>query len=76
MGVSERLTPRSQLSGGRARILANTYDVIVKNLRLDGKAQFRGKFGVLGEQVYICYPRHGLGVMDCSRLSSSFKTKP
>lgn len=63
-GVSERLTPGAQLSGVRAKFLANTYETIVKNLRLGNKAQFREKFGVLGEGVYICYPRHGLGVLD------------
>ncbi|KAI1414795.1 aspartyl-tRNA synthetase [Hypoxylon sp. FL1857] len=72
-GVSERLTPRSQLSGVRAKFLANTYDVIVRNLRLGGKAQFREKFGVLGEQVYICYPRHGLGVMDLQQIVKFFE---
>ncbi|KAI0147898.1 hypothetical protein F4776DRAFT_605011 [Hypoxylon sp. NC0597] len=73
VGVSERLTPRSQLSGIRARFLANTYDVIVKTLRLGGKAQFREKFGVLGEQVDICYPRHGLDVMDLQQIVKFFQ---
>ncbi|KAI0842250.1 aspartyl-tRNA synthetase [Hypoxylon sp. FL0890] len=72
-GVSERLTPRSHLGGVRAKFLANTYDVIVRNLRLGGKAQFREKFGVLGEQVYICYPRHGLGIMDLQQIVKFFE---
>ncbi|KAI2781696.1 hypothetical protein F4815DRAFT_444039 [Daldinia loculata] len=63
-GVPERLTPGARLGGVRAKFLANTYDVIVRNLRLGGKAQFREKFGALGEQVCIYYPRHRLGVTD------------
>ncbi|KAI1780157.1 aspartyl-tRNA synthetase [Hypoxylon cercidicola] len=72
-GVSERLTPGAQLSGVRAKFLANTYETIVKNLRLGNKAQFREKFGVLGEQVYICYPRHGLGVLDLQQIVRFFE---
>ncbi|KAI2640693.1 aspartyl-tRNA synthetase [Hypomontagnella submonticulosa] len=72
-GVSERLRPGAQLGGVRAKFLANTYDVIVKNLRLGRKAQFREKFGVLGEQVYICYPRRGLGVMDLHQIVEFFE---
>ncbi|KAI1090703.1 aspartyl-tRNA synthetase [Rostrohypoxylon terebratum] len=72
-GVSERLTPGAQLSGVRAKFLANTYDVIVRNLRLGGKARFREKFGVLGEQVFICYPKRGIGVMDLQQIVNFFE---
>ncbi|KAI1482868.1 aspartyl-tRNA synthetase [Daldinia eschscholtzii] len=72
-GVSERLTPGARLGGVRAKFLANTYNVIVRNLRLGGKAQFREKFGALGDQVYICYPRHGLGVMDLQQIVKFFE---
>ncbi|KAI0889785.1 aspartyl-tRNA synthetase [Annulohypoxylon maeteangense] len=63
-GVSDRLTPRARLGEVRARFLAGVYDVVVRNLRLRGKARFREKFGVLGEQVFICYPRRGVRVGD------------
>ncbi|OTB08663.1 hypothetical protein M426DRAFT_7392 [Hypoxylon sp. CI-4A] len=72
-GVSEKLTPGAQLKGVRAKFLANTYDVIVKNLKLGGKAQFREKFGALGELIYICYPRHGLSVMDLQQIVKFFE---
>ncbi|XDG06983.1 hypothetical protein ABKA04_006598 [Annulohypoxylon sp. FPYF3050] len=72
-GVSERLTPGAQLSGVRAKFLANTYDVIVRNLRLGGKAKFREKFGVLGEQIFICYPKRGIGVMDLQQIVKFFE---
>ena len=61
-GVSEKLTPGARLGGVRAKFLANTYELIIKSLRLGNKASFREKFGVVGESVYICYPRHGVGV--------------
>ncbi|KAK8090685.1 hypothetical protein PG994_000190 [Apiospora phragmitis] len=52
-GVSEKLTPGARLSGVRAKFLANSYELIVKSLRLTNKASFREKFGVVGESVYI-----------------------
>ncbi|KAI1074603.1 aspartyl-tRNA synthetase [Whalleya microplaca] len=72
-GVSESLTPGAHIGGVRAKFLSNTFDIIVKSLRLDRKAGFRGKFGVLGEQVYICYPRHGLSVRDFQQFVKLFE---
>ncbi|KAH8681279.1 hypothetical protein BX600DRAFT_446163 [Xylariales sp. PMI_506] len=73
VGVSEKLTPGSQLHGVRAKFLANTYDVIVKSLSLGRKAGFRQKFGVIGEQVYICYPRYGVGIQDLRHFIKFFQ---
>ncbi|KAI1383377.1 aspartyl-tRNA synthetase [Hypoxylon trugodes] len=72
-GVAERLKPEARLGGVRAKFLANTFNVIVRNLKLGGKAQFREKFGVLGEEVYICYPRRGLGVLDLQQIVKFFE---
>ena len=40
--------------------MARTYRGIVKSFGLDKKAGFREKFGVKGEEVYICFPKGGL----------------
>lgn len=73
VGVSEKLTPGARLHGVRARFLQKTYDTIVKTLSLRGKTEFREKFGVQGESVYICYPKGGLGVRDFNQIISFFK---
>ncbi|KAK6819658.1 aspartyl-tRNA synthetase [Apiospora arundinis] len=72
-GVSEKLTPGARLSGVRAKFLANSYELIVKSLRLTNKASFREKFGVVGESVYICYPRSGVGVQDLKEIVKFFE---
>ncbi|KAI5463065.1 hypothetical protein BGZ63DRAFT_352126 [Mariannaea sp. PMI_226] len=72
-GVSEKLTPGEHLSGLRARFLSATYRSIVDSLGLRRKASFRSKFGALGEEVYICYPKHGVGLRDMQQIIKFFQ---
>ncbi|KAF4810783.1 Aspartate--tRNA ligase [Colletotrichum siamense] len=71
-GVSERFVPGQHLHGARAKFLSKTYAAIVKSLGLGRKAEFRDKFGVLGEQVYICYPRRGVTLFDLKEIVNFF----
>ncbi|OLN96193.1 Aspartate-tRNA ligase, cytoplasmic 1 [Colletotrichum chlorophyti] len=71
-GVSEKFVPGQHLHGVRAKFLSKTYAGIVKSLHLGNKAEFRDKFGVLGEQVYICYPRHGVTLFDLKEIVKFF----
>ncbi|KJZ78081.1 hypothetical protein HIM_02718 [Hirsutella minnesotensis 3608] len=73
VGVSEKLTAGEHLHGIRARFLATTYNSIVESLGLRRKAGFRSKFGALGESVYICYPKHGVGLRDLSQIIKFFQ---
>lgn len=73
VGVSEKLTPGEHLHGIRARFLASTYHSIVDSLGLRRKAGFRSKFGALGEEVYICYPKHGVGLRDLNQIIKFFQ---
>lgn len=73
VGVSEKLTPGDNLTGIRARFLASTYKSIVDNLGLRRKADFRNKFGALGDSVYICYPKHGVGLRDLQQIIKFFQ---
>lgn len=73
VGVSEKLTPGEHLHGIRARFLATTYSSIVDSLGLRRKAGFRSKFGALGEEVYICYPKHGVGLRDLNQIIKFFQ---
>jgi hypothetical protein len=72
-GVSKKLIPGAQLGGVRAKFLSNTYDLVTKSLSLDKKAGFREKFGVIGEEVYICYPRYGVAVHDLRHFVKFFQ---
>lgn len=72
-GVSEKLTAGEHLHGIRARFLATTYSSIVDSLGLRRKASFRSKFGALGESVYICYPKHGVGLRDLQQIIKLFQ---
>ncbi|POR33665.1 Aspartate--tRNA ligase, cytoplasmic [Tolypocladium paradoxum] len=74
VGVSEKLTPGEHLHGIRARFLATTYSSIVDSLGLRRKAGFRSKFGALGEEVYICYPKHGVGLRDLNQIVKFFQS--
>ncbi|KAI9167222.1 Aspartate--tRNA ligase, cytoplasmic [Paramyrothecium foliicola] len=73
VGVSEKLTPGEHMHGIRARFLASTYNSIVDSLGLRRKADFRSKFGALGEEVYICYPKHGVGLRDLQQIIKFFQ---
>ncbi|CCF32211.1 aspartyl-tRNA synthetase [Colletotrichum higginsianum] len=72
VGVSDRFVPGEHLHGVRAKFLSKTYAGIVKSLGLGKKAEFRDKFGVLGEQVYICYPRRGVTLFDLKEIVKFF----
>ncbi|TQV96611.1 hypothetical protein V2A60_003003 [Cordyceps javanica] len=72
-GVSQKLTAGEHLHGIRARFLATTYSSIVESLGLRRKASFRSKFGALGESVYICYPKHGVGLRDLREIVKFFQ---
>ncbi|RCI10394.1 hypothetical protein L249_4309 [Ophiocordyceps polyrhachis-furcata BCC 54312] len=73
VGVSEKLKAGEHLHGIRARFLATTYNSIVESLGLRRKAGFRNKFGALGEEVYICYPKHGVGLRDLGQIVKFFQ---
>lgn len=72
-GVSQKLTAGEHLHGIRARFLATTYSSVVESLGLRRKASFRSKFGALGESVYICYPKHGVGLRDLREIVKFFQ---
>ena len=59
-GVSEDFVPKAHMGKTRAKVMARTYKGIVKSFGLGKKAGFREKFGVKGEEVYICFPKGGL----------------
>ncbi|KAM0347591.1 hypothetical protein ACHAPU_004603 [Fusarium lateritium] len=71
-GVSEKLTAGENVGGIRAKFLSASYRSIVDSLGLRRKASFRSKFGALGEEIYICYPKHGVGLRDLQNVIKFF----
>ncbi|KAG6013868.1 hypothetical protein E4U54_006203 [Claviceps lovelessii] len=72
-GVSAKMTPGEHLNGIRAKFLATIYASIVDSLGLRRKVSFRSKFGALGEEVYICFPKHGFGLRDIQHILKFFQ---
>ncbi|KAH8119707.1 hypothetical protein DFH11DRAFT_1500313 [Phellopilus nigrolimitatus] len=56
-----------KMSSNSIRFLSKTYGGIQKAL-LGNKREFRRKFEVDGEPLFVCYPPHGLGVHGISAL--------
>jgi hypothetical protein len=72
-GVSEDFIPKANMGKTRAKIMARTYKGIVKSFGLDKKAGFREKFGVKGEEVYICFPKGGLKANEIGEVVKFFE---
>ncbi|KAE9407683.1 aspartyl-tRNA synthetase [Gymnopus androsaceus JB14] len=49
------------VKGMRVKVLSHAYEAISEKMSLHGKGDFRKKMGAEEEDVYICYPRGGLG---------------
>lgn len=63
-GTSARDTiePASNVGGLRFKGIAKTYKSITSAFNLTDKTDFRRKFGVEEEPVFVAYPPHGLGI--------------
>ncbi|ORX37091.1 hypothetical protein BD324DRAFT_579856 [Kockovaella imperatae] len=72
-GVSDHLIPVHHIHGLRSKILSKTYKAIVSALKLRGKAQFREKFGTIGETLYICYPKHAITPFNVDEIVEFFE---
>jgi elongation factor P--beta-lysine ligase len=72
-GVSEKLVPGHHINGFRAKFLSRTYSAVTNSLRLNRKAQFREKFGTVGDPVWICYPKNGVGATDLNEIVKFFE---
>ena len=60
-GATGTLQRVDNVGGFKVRTLEKTYNGISHTFHLSGKGDFRGKFGVEQDPLYICYPKGGLG---------------
>ncbi|GAP86320.1 putative aspartyl-tRNA synthetase [Rosellinia necatrix] len=72
-GAMDELEVGHNLNGIKAKILSHTYKAVAQQLKLGGKSEFREKFGVKNDPVYICYPFMGLGVSGARTLIKFFE---
>ncbi|KAI1097301.1 aspartyl-tRNA synthetase [Jackrogersella minutella] len=72
-GAMDELIIGSNLNGIKAKLLSRTYKTVAQQLRLIAKSEFREKFGVKHDPVYICYPFMGLGVSGARTLIKFFE---
>ncbi|KKF96205.1 Aspartate--tRNA ligase cytoplasmic [Ceratocystis platani] len=72
-GVAKRLTPGAHIHGAKAAILGKTYTTLVEGLGLGRKSDFRAKFGIHGEPLWICYPPHGVGILELKNIIKFFE---
>ncbi|KAH8164373.1 hypothetical protein CIB48_g3869 [Xylaria polymorpha] len=72
-GATEELEVGHNLNGIKAKILSHTYKTVAQQLKLGAKSDFREKFGVKNDPVYICYPFMGLGVSGARTLIKFFE---
>ena len=72
-GVSEKLVPGHHIHGVRAKVLSRSYAAVTNSLHLNRKAQFREKFGTVGDPVFIAYPKNGVGATDLNEIVKFFE---
>lgn len=61
-GASSRLLGAENVGGFRMKTLEKAYNGISSTFHLTSKGDFRGKFGIEQDPMYICYPKGSLGV--------------
>ncbi|KZT04593.1 aspartyl-tRNA synthetase cytoplasmic [Laetiporus sulphureus 93-53] len=72
-GATERLQRVDNLGGFRVRTLEKTYNGIASTFHLSGKGDFRAKFGIHQEPMFICYPKGGLGMKGIEAIMAALQ---
>ncbi|KZT64350.1 lysyl-tRNA synthetase [Daedalea quercina L-15889] len=72
-GAIDRLQRVENVGGLRIRTLEKTYNGLSSTFNLGGKGDFRQKFGVQQEPLYICYRKGGLGVKGVEALMNALQ---
>ena len=72
-GAASRLQGIDNVGGFRIKTLEKTYNGISSTFHLTSKGDFRGKFGIEQEPLYICYPKGSLGESRCVGIWHIFR---
>ncbi|TIB86658.1 hypothetical protein E3Q20_01586 [Wallemia mellicola] len=74
ISASDHMEPVHNLKGMRVSWLSGTYKSILKSTGIFRRADFRSKFNVKHEPLYICYPKHEFGMDGIQALMKTLKT--
>lgn len=66
--AASKIIPLSHESGLSLKVLSKAYESIVNSGNLLNKSDYRKKFNLKEEPLYICYPKHGLGTRGISAV--------
>ncbi|CCM00839.1 uncharacterized protein FIBRA_02881 [Fibroporia radiculosa] len=72
-GATDRLQRVENVGGFRVRTLEKTYNGLSSHFSLSGKGDFRSKFGIQQQPMYICYPKGGLGMRGVEALMNALQ---
>ncbi|TIA91428.1 hypothetical protein E3P99_01074 [Wallemia hederae] len=75
ISASDSMSPVHNLKGMRVTWLSGTYKSILKSTGIFKRADFRSKFNVKHDPLYICYPKHQFGLDGVQSLMKALKTK-
>lgn len=75
ISASDSMSPVHNLKGMRVTWLSGTYKSILKSTGIFKRADFRSKFKVKHDPLYICYPKHEFGLDGVQTLMKALKTK-
>ncbi|KDQ49183.1 hypothetical protein JAAARDRAFT_43060 [Jaapia argillacea MUCL 33604] len=73
-GARDRLERVENIGGFRVRAMEKTYNGLSSSFNLTNKGDFRSKFGVEQEPLFICYPKASLGMRGVEALMNALKS--
>ncbi|GBE81627.1 aspartyl-tRNA synthetase cytoplasmic [Sparassis latifolia] len=73
-GAAPRLQRADNVGGFRVRTLERIYNGLSHTFHLMNKGDFRSKFGIHQDPLYICYPSSGLGMRGIEAIMSVLQT--
>ncbi|CAL1708334.1 unnamed protein product [Somion occarium] len=69
-GATGSLRSVDNIGGFKVRTLEKTYNGISHTFHLASKGDFRSKFGIEQDPLYICFPKGGLGIKGIEAIMS------
>ncbi|KAI0737608.1 aspartyl-tRNA synthetase cytoplasmic [Daedaleopsis nitida] len=69
-GATGKLQAADNVRGFRVKTLEKAYNGLSSTFNLNGKGDFRSKFGTWQDPMYICYPKGGLGMKGIEAIMS------
>jgi len=72
-GAASRLQGAENVGGFRFKALEKTYNGLSSTFHLTTKGDFRGKFGIEQDPLYICYPKGALGIRGIEAIMAALQ---